>query len=90
MHLFVQPNTFFAAQDTIRTEDLPEAFSWAEQPGGISMVTKNLNQHIPQVQAGLIPHKLRALAFFLCLPTAPRVPPSLTRAWSVTCYHVES
>ena len=35
-------------QDMIRTEDLPDSFSWAEQPGGISMVTKNLNQHIPQ------------------------------------------
>ena len=34
-------------QDTIRTEDLPEEFSWADQ-NGVSMVTKNLNQHIPQ------------------------------------------
>ena len=34
-------------QETIRTEDLPEEFSWADQDG-VSMVTKNLNQHIPQ------------------------------------------
>lgn len=39
-------------QDTIRTEDLPDEFSWADQDG-VSMVTKNLNQHIPQCkQAG--------------------------------------
>ena len=34
-------------QDTIRTEDLPDEFSWMDKDG-VSYVTKNLNQHIPQ------------------------------------------
>eukprot|EP00037_Helgoeca_nana_P033386 m.417680 g.417680 ORF g.417680 m.417680 type:complete len:399 (+) comp30573_c0_seq1:30-1226(+) len=33
--------------DTVRTEDLPDQFSWANNDG-VSYVTKNLNQHIPQ------------------------------------------
>lgn len=35
----------------MRTEDLPAEFSWANKDG-VSYVTKNLNQHIPQVRWG--------------------------------------
>jgi cathepsin X len=34
-------------QDYIKTEDLPEAFNWADV-NGTSYLTKSLNQHIPQ------------------------------------------
>ena len=34
-------------QEYIQTEDLPDAFSWADKDGQ-SLVTKSLNQHIPQ------------------------------------------
>ena len=35
-------------QDYVKTEDLPDAFTWADKDGE-SLVTKSLNQHIPQV-----------------------------------------
>lgn len=34
-------------QDYVKTEDLPDAFTWADKDGQ-SLVTKSLNQHIPQ------------------------------------------
>jgi len=34
-------------QDYVRTEDLPAAFTWGDKDG-VNMLTKSLNQHIPQ------------------------------------------
>jgi|AntAceMinimDraft_5_1070358.scaffolds.fasta_scaffold67682_1 hypothetical protein len=39
----------------LTADDLPEEFTWANADGqGLSLVTKNLNQHIPQVRSATI------------------------------------
>ena len=65
-------------QDTIRTEDLPDEFSWMDKDG-VSYVTKNLNQHIPQCPSPpLLPfpspqnHPRRSAP--LVFPPAPSLP----------------
>lgn len=48
--------------ETMKTEDLPEAFTWADVKGK-SYLTKNLNQHIPQYCGSCWAHgSLSALA----------------------------
>ena len=39
-------------QDYVRTEDLPAAFTWGDKDG-VNMLTKSLNQHIPQCEPSL-------------------------------------
>jgi hypothetical protein len=44
-HKLPLPSSYLTA------DDLPSEFTWANADGeGLSLVTKNLNQHIPQVK----------------------------------------
>jgi hypothetical protein len=76
----------------IKEEDLPSAFSWGNV-GGVSFLTKSLNQHIPQVRtAGMF---LRAMKdqrlyssssssfLFVYSTAAPVGPTARSAAWRI-------
>ncbi len=46
-HVQLEDYTSLLPYEYIKEEDLPESFSWGDV-GGVSYLTKSLNQHIPQ------------------------------------------